>query len=81
MQYKVYASICDVDESYKVVLHNKPSVACEVKAKNIKEAMQKFYDGEVCQKFIDENIDWNTIHFYFELPNGSLRYYHGWIDL
>lgn len=81
MQYKVYASICDVDESYKVLLHNKSSIAGEVKAKTIKAAMQKFYDGEVCQKFIDENIDLNTIHFYFELLNDRLCYYYRWIEV
>lgn len=81
MKYKVYASVCKkLGDYHTAVLHNQPWIGNDIETNNLKEALQTFYDSEYCQKYIDDNIHFYTIHFYYERNNGTLRYYHGWIN-
>lgn len=80
MTYKVYASVCEASDYRTAALHNQPWIGYNIIANNLKEAMQVFYDSEFCQKFMDKNIYFHTIHFYYERTDGKVCYYHVWID-
>ena len=81
MKYKVYASVCETGDYRTAALHNYPRIGSNIEANTLKEAMQVFYDSEYCLKYIDKNIHFYTIHFYYERTDGKICYYHGWIDL
>lgn len=78
--YKIFVSICYENESWVSPTHKTTWAEATVKAKSLKEAMQKFYDSKDCRDFVEENIDFNNIHFYYENIFGNKTYYHGYIE-
>jgi hypothetical protein len=80
-KYTLYVSICEENESWASSTHETTWAGGTVKAKSLKEAMQTFYDSRDCQDFVEKNIDFNNIHFYYENIFGNKTYYHGYIEL
>lgn len=80
-EHTLYVSICEENESRVSPILETTRAGVTVKAKSLKEAMQTFYDSRDCQDFVEKNIDFNNIHFYYENIFGNKTYYHGYIEL